>query len=714
MLFRVGSMRCTVTAALSGVLTSTAAVPQFANAAALGASVPVAVEVPSGAATAPFDVSRILTVPPDFRISVLARIPGARFMAVAPNGDVLVSQPYSGIIKLVQTDADGIATVSDYATGLRFPHDIVFHEVGSETFVYIGESHQISRVAYHNGDRTAGAKQVLVAGLPNSSSPELKGAYGHQLKNIAVDRSHNLYVSIASATNAAVSDALSDPVRCAIYRYAYQPERAADQPYSSGQLLARGLRNAEGLAFVPGTDDLWVVVNNRDKIPYPYHGDINGDGLDDYGSVIQGYVDDHPPEEFIHVREGADYGWPYANPRPGNTGGMDDIPFDPDYDNNRDWTVYPEASFTRVDKGIQAHSSPLGLSFLQGTALPVSYREGAAIALHGSWNRAVKSGYKVIYFPWQTDTGRPGDEMDLITGWVDRVGQQAWGRPVDVVPDQAGNLLISDDMAGAIYKLSYAPPLPPPPVEDEPRAVMSFTLVDTSTGLDVTGYEAITAGTIEINRSRLPELYSLRANVAGHIGSVWFQYNSSDRYRVENVSPFCVKGDPNKPGSTCFDWLDGMAPGTHTITATPYSEAWGTGEPGRPLTVTLQISPAIAVSSFALTDVPRGLDLPGYADIPGGRLVIDRSTLPAAYALRAKVSGTVGSVLFEYNGKASYKTENIAPYCIRGDDAAAATGCFEWLEGMSPGIHRVTATPYTEAWGKGLPGVPQDLILEIR
>jgi glucose/arabinose dehydrogenase len=410
-----------------------------------GASVSVKVQVPASMRTSPFNVDRYLNIPPGFSISVYARVSGARFMAIAPNGDLLVSRPGAGKVVIVRPTASGDPSISDFATGLRNPHDVVFHTIGTTTYVYIAESHQINRYLYNFGDTSAHNRQVVVANLPDASSPELNGAYGHQLKNIALDSNHKLYVSIASATNASVSDAKSDPVRCAVYQY--------NADGTGRRLFARGLRNAEGLAFVPGTTTLWVAVNNRDNIKYPFHNDWNGDGTDDYGKVMASYVDNHPPDEFTSVRDGANYGWPYANPNPDTANGMDNMPFDFDVDNNPNWSVFPESTFTRIDKGIQAHSAPLGISFLQDTKFPAAYRNGAVLGLHGSWNRQKKTGYKVIYYPWNTTTQKPGQEIDLVTGWLNDSTQNVWGRPVDAIADLQGNLLISDDHSGTVYKL---------------------------------------------------------------------------------------------------------------------------------------------------------------------------------------------------------------------------------------------------------------------
>lgn len=415
------------------------------EAAPPSASVWTEVNVPSALASAPFDTKRYLKIPPNFTISVYARLSSPRFMAFAPNGDLFVSQPWSGKVMLIRPNGTDVPLVLTYVEGLRLPHDIVFHQIGKTTYVYIAESHQISRYVYNYGDTNATGQEVVVGNLPDDSSPELQGSYGHQLKNITLDDRHSLYVSIASATNDSISDAYSNPVRSAIYKY---------RANGTSRLFAQGLRNAEGLAMVPGTRDLWAVVNHRDEIAYPYHADITGDGNDDYGAVIPTYVDNHPPEAFVHVRPGAHYGWPFANPNPDTANGFNNMPFDPDYYNNPGWSVYSPTLFTPIDKGIPAHAAPLGLTFLQNTAFPEVYRNGVVVALHGSWNRQRKSGYKVVYFPWRPEQ-RPGRQQDLASGWLDRTTQQNWGRPVDTAVDALGNLYISDDGSDTIYKLTY-------------------------------------------------------------------------------------------------------------------------------------------------------------------------------------------------------------------------------------------------------------------
>ncbi len=395
----------------------------------------VPVSVPESLRFAPFDTERNLNIPKGFQISVLARVSKARFMAVAPNGDILVSQPNTGSVKLIRG-----SSVSDFVTGLNLPHDVIFHKIGSSMFIYIAQTNQITRYLYNVGDLVAKKPEVVVKNLPDASLPELGGRYGHALKNIAIDSKHKLYVSIGSSCNVCLNDTVANPIRGSIYVY--------DSDGKNGKLFAKGIRNAEGLDFVPGTDELWVVINNRDNAPYPYQKDFDGDGSNDYGKTMQAFVDNYPLEPFTKVIQNGDYGWPFCNSSSEN--GVDNMPFDRDMDLNKDGQNRDCSKINRVSKGIQAHSAPLGVSFLGNSSFPMPYRNGAVSALHGSWNRATKTGYKIIFFPWKNSL--PGSEQDLVTGFV--VGQNVWGRPVDVVPDNDGGLLISDDYSGTIYRLS--------------------------------------------------------------------------------------------------------------------------------------------------------------------------------------------------------------------------------------------------------------------
>jgi glucose/arabinose dehydrogenase len=408
------------------------------------ALVPTTVEVPLSLRMPPFDEDRVLMVPPGFKISVVARILAARFIMPLSASDFLVATPSDGTISLVHIQADGTATVSSLIEDLHNPHGMALHRSDDRLYLYVAESNEVSRFLLAPGAASAGEKAVIIPNLPDSSSPDLHGPYGHELKNLVIGPDNKLYVDIASSTNADPTDTISNPVRSAIYQY--------DLDGGNGRIFARGIRNGEGLAFVPGTNELWATVNEMDDILYPFRNSWQGSGSNDYGKLILSYVDDHPPDEFIHVKDGANYGWPFANPNPDTPNGFDNMPLAPNYKTNPDWSNYPESTFTQIDKGIQAHSAPLGIAFLQDSKVPEPFRNGVLLALHGSWDRSRKTGYKIIFFPWQD--GRPGPQIDLVSGWLDDQSQSQWGRPVDVKPGDDGSLLISDDQSGTIYRLA--------------------------------------------------------------------------------------------------------------------------------------------------------------------------------------------------------------------------------------------------------------------
>ena len=396
-----------------------------------------------GKLSAPFDRPRQLRVPPGYAIDLVARVPGARFLALAPNGDLLVSQPGSGGISLLAGAASGNTSPVPFADGLRKPHDMVFHQLDGKTWLYVAESHRIIRVPWQSGQRRLGEPEVVVDKLPDSSSPELRGSYGHELKNIAL-KDGKLYVSIASTCNACETDVNADPVRGAIYEY----EARGGKP---GRLFARGIRNAEGLDFRPGSNELWVVVNNRDNIAYPFHKDADGDGSDDYGKVLPSWVDSHPPELLLKVRDGGNYGWPYCNSNPDQ--GMDNMPYDRDVELNPDGSKLDCSKLDRPARGIAAHTAPLGMSFLPTENMNAPLAGGLAVALHGCWNCTHLNGHKVVLYRVGRD-GRVSEETDVVTGWLqDAKKRQRWGRPVDVIADDRGGLFISDDHAGAVYRL---------------------------------------------------------------------------------------------------------------------------------------------------------------------------------------------------------------------------------------------------------------------
>ncbi len=420
-----------------------------ARASTFGPLVNVPVRVPAALNSAPFDVPRTLNVPRGYTISVYARVPDARFMILTPEGDLLVSEPGNGtIVRLHATGSKAVPTVTTLLSGLNEPQGMAFQTIKGTTYLYVGEETQIDRFTWNARTHSVGAQQVIIGNLP--SGPTADGDT-HPLKDLVFGPDHKLYVSMGSSCNACTGDTTSTPRRAAIYQY--------NADGSGGRLYASGLRNAEGLAFVPGTTTLWVTVNERDNTAYPFK-----DNTGQYGQVVPSYVDNHPPDEFTSLRAGGNYGWPYCNPDPDTSKGYNVMPFDPDAQYNQTSTYNPNGGIVdcrtmdRIRKGIQAHSAPLGLTFLQGTAAPAAVRQTAVIALHGSWNRTTRTGYKVIYFPWLaaqgTVGGTPGAQADLVTGWLDSTAQNNWDRPVDVIVDRQGNLLISADGTGSIYKMS--------------------------------------------------------------------------------------------------------------------------------------------------------------------------------------------------------------------------------------------------------------------
>jgi glucose/arabinose dehydrogenase len=392
------------------------------------------VAVPASMRSAPFDVPRSLKIPAGYHIAVYTRIPSARFAVVTPDGNLLVSVPNGRSVELVRANPNGDPFVSTYVSGLDSPQGLAIHTVGGTTYLYVAEQTQVDRYVWTAGQLTPGARQVVVSGLLSGGS--------HPLKDLAVDANDKLYVALGSSCNICTGDLTSTPQRAAIYQY--------NADGTGGHLYAHGLRNPEGLAILPATNALWVAVNERDDIPYPYH-DNSGHG---YGSVFTSYVDNHPPDELTSVRDGGNYGWPYCNPTQDSTGGYDNMAFDPSVDAGiNDQHQVSCATMDRVAKGIQAHSAPLGLTFTFGTNAPTEYRNGAVLGLHGSWDRSTNTGYKVIYVPFSGSLPATGTApTDLVTGWSDAHGY--WGRPVDVVVDASGRFFITDDDAGAIYVLS--------------------------------------------------------------------------------------------------------------------------------------------------------------------------------------------------------------------------------------------------------------------
>ncbi|MBX7434272.1 PQQ-dependent sugar dehydrogenase [Mycobacterium sp. Y57] len=385
----------------------------------------VTVGVPPDLAAAPFDEPRQAVVPAGWTLSVWARTPHPRLAAWAPDGRLLVSVPRDGrVLRLSPAPDGGAPEQSVLLDGLDQPHGLAF--AGSK--LYVAESDQID--AYDYADGSATNHRTVATGLPDARSPELRGAYSHALKSVAVGADGAVYFSIGSTGNITAADRVADPPRATIMRV----------PPGGGpaEVFATGVRNGTGLAVAPD-GALWTAVNGRDNVAFPEPGPS-------YGQVIPDYVDDHPPEQVARLTPGRELGWPYCN----SDGGPTDLPFVRDVQTNPDGTEMDCAALPPVEQSMGAHSAPLGLSFVDG-ALPAPYAHGALVGVHGSWNRQPPRAPEVSFYPWRG--GDLGDQQTLIGGFQAEDGSR-WGRPVAAVVGPDGAVYVTDDAADAIYRLA--------------------------------------------------------------------------------------------------------------------------------------------------------------------------------------------------------------------------------------------------------------------
>jgi glucose/arabinose dehydrogenase len=335
-----------------------------------------------------------IALPPGFGISVFAEgLSGPRMMALGPDGQIYVAERGANrIVRLPDRDGDGVAdAVEVVAAGLNAPSSIAFHTDGS---LYVGETTRVLRLP-PEGDGF-GAPEAIVDRLPSG---------GHNTRTVLFSPDgETLFVSVGSSCNVCIED---DPRRATIL--SYNPDGGGEAIY------ATGLRNAVGITFRPGTNELWATNNGRDWLG-----------------------DDQPPETVNLVREGDDFGWPRCH-----AGRI----IDPDF-GSADACQGVAAPSVEM----QAHSAPLGLGFYTGERFPEAYRGDLFVAFHGSWNRTEPTGYKVVRIPMEN--GTPGPVEDFATGWLREDGTH-WGRPVDVLTAADGSLLISDDGADFIYRVFY-------------------------------------------------------------------------------------------------------------------------------------------------------------------------------------------------------------------------------------------------------------------
>ena len=401
----------------------------------------VTVAVPGALDQKPFDRTRSVQVPAGWTVSVWARPKKARLLAATPDGRLLVSRPEYGIVTRLTPNKRGRPTSSTLIKHLRKPHGLAFD--GST--LYVAESNRIDRYSYAKGK--VGKRRTVISGLPDKGGKTLKGAYAHALKSVAVGPDHALYVSIGSTENVSPYDRSTKPERASILRVAKGARTAT--------VFARGVRNGTGLAVAPD-GAVWTAVNNRDNVAYPYHHDYDGKGAsDDFGRVLTSYVNDHPVEPLARLTQGRDLGWPYCNPEPDAEPGAlgtalryADRPFVRDATLNANGAKLDCAELAPLEQGLPAHSAPLGLSFTR-TDLP-GLGAGALVGVHGSWNRNPPRAPEVAFFAY--GSGGLGAQQTIMAGFQNSAGAR-WGRPVAAVQGADGALYVSDDAAGAVYRL---------------------------------------------------------------------------------------------------------------------------------------------------------------------------------------------------------------------------------------------------------------------
>jgi glucose/arabinose dehydrogenase len=343
-------------------------------------------------------------LPPGFSVNEFAGgLSDPRWMAVAPNGDVFLALPDLGQVLLLRDkDGDGKADLKTvFAAGFQRPHGLAVQD----GYLYVAGTDGLWRVKL-GSDRATGKPEMVTR--PNAFGA---GAQ-HWTRNVVFSPDgKRFFIAIGSLDNIG-----EDPLP-----HATVQSFAADG--SDQKTFAAGLRNPVGVAFYPGTNDLYTVVNERDGL---------GDGL--------------VPDYLTRLQAGGFYGWPYAyighHPQP-------DFPNRPEMVAR---TLTPDLLF-------QSHSAPLGLVFYEGNMFPADYRGDAFVALHGSWNASDPTGYKVVRVPFKE--GRPqGYYENFLTGfWLGgRSPAQVWGRPAGLAVAADGSLLIADDAGGVVWRVSYRKP----------------------------------------------------------------------------------------------------------------------------------------------------------------------------------------------------------------------------------------------------------------
>ena len=347
--------------------------------------------------------------PAGFKVELYAGgLDNPRLLRTAPNGDVFLAESSPGRIRVFRgMTSDGKPEeMQIFASGLKEPYGIAFYPPGPDPqWIYVGNTGEVIRFPYHNGDLKASGQPQHIADLPTG---------GHSTRPIAFSADgKRMFVAVGSESN--VDDPEENPGeknRADIL--ACNPESCTLQVYASG------LRNAGGgIAVNPQTGELWCSVNERDAL---------GDNL--------------VPDYITHVQEGGFYGWPWwyigAHQDPRHKGKHPEL---------KDKVIVPDVL-------LQPHNASLELTFYQGSKFPEEYRGDIFASEHGSWNRGVRAGYEVIRVPLHQTGHASGEYQDFLTGFVLPDGQ-VWGRPVGIAVSPDGSLLVSDDGSNSIWRVSY-------------------------------------------------------------------------------------------------------------------------------------------------------------------------------------------------------------------------------------------------------------------
>jgi glucose/arabinose dehydrogenase len=339
-----------------------------------------------------------IKLPQGFKIEVFAEVPDARSMAVSPSGIVYVGNKDKDKVYAVQdTNGDNKADKRwVLASGLNMPNGVAFHDGD----LYVAEVSRILKL------------QGIESKLENPPSPtvisdDYPSETHHGWKYIAFGPDGKLYVPVGAPCNICES---KNEIFASITRL--------NKDGSGREIFAKGVRNSVGFTWHPETKELWFTDNGRDSM----------------GDNIPSCELNHAPKSGLH------FGYPYCH-----EGSVKD----PEFGNKR-----PCSDFSPPADKLGPHVAPLGLKFYNGTMFPESYKNQIFVAEHGSWDRSKKSGHNVSLVRFNNNKVS-GHEV-FASGWLNDATQKVWGRPVDILVLKDGSLLISDDQAGVIYRVTYA------------------------------------------------------------------------------------------------------------------------------------------------------------------------------------------------------------------------------------------------------------------